>query len=161
MIPNRAPAQKTHDLTMLRYQQMPMIPPHASNNEQRRIASSTPHKSSSQSLPKKIGRPKNPPVVKLPNPHKRAGETLSAGHKIRIEKQVAELFKHGPLTVVMIQRALKLSIYQSAGRKVFDWKNRGLIMEVKGPAIEGDGRAQQAKWWGLRNAGAQATAREK
>lgn len=149
MIPNRAPEPRTHDLTMLRYQQMPMIPQRPSNADQRRLVAATQNKSPAQSMPKKIGRPRRPVKVKCPDPHKRAGQTLSEGHTKRIRKQVAELFKHGPLTVEMIQRALKLSIYNSAGRKVFDWRARGLIMEVDGPLVVGK-NGQRCKWWGLK-----------
>lgn len=149
MIPNRAPAPRTADLTMLRYQQMPMVPPRPSNSDQRRIASATPHKSLSQSLPKKIGRPRGPAKPKSADPRAQAAATLSAGHTKRIKKEVETLFKHGPLTVDLIMRQLKLSIRQSAGRKVHDWKKRGLIVEVKGPPLPGNGRNQLAKWWGL------------
>lgn len=146
----RAPAPKTSCLTMLRYQQMPMVPKAASNNEQRKIVSATPHQSPVQSLPKKIGRPKKPPkvVVKTGDPRKRAAATLSANHTRRIEKQVAEIYKHGPLTVEMLMRQLKFTVRQAAGRKVMEWRKRGLIREYAMPKT-GDGRRDMAKWWGL------------
>lgn len=149
MIPDRAPAPRTHDLTMLRYQQMPMIPQRPSNTDQRRLVAATQNKSPAQSMPKKIGRPRGPVKVKCADPRKQAGETLSRDHAKRIKKQVEELFKHGPLTVAMVQRALKLSIHSSGGRKIFDWKNRGLIVEVEGPKV-GDGNQARSKWWGLK-----------
>lgn len=149
MIPDRAPQPRTSCLTMLCYQQMPMIPKAPSNADQRKLVAATPNKSPVQSMPKKIGRQKGQPKVKCADPHRQKGITLSAGHDKRIRKQVEELFKHGPLTVEMIQRALKLTIYNSAGRKVFDWKKRDLIVEVEGPPVIGK-NGQQCKWWGLK-----------
>lgn len=151
MIPDRAPTQRTTDLTMLRYQERCMAPVNPSNRDQRRLAYEC-QPTPAQAIPKKIGRPLGSGKKKVEDTNRRISETVSQLHDRRIKAQVAELFKAGPLTVKMIQTALKLSIYQSAGRKVFDWKNRGLIKIVKGPKIEGDGRAQQARWWGLCNA---------
>lgn len=152
MIPDRAPQPKRSCLTMLCYQQMPMVPRNPSNADQRKLTAATPNKSPVQSMPKvkkKIGRPRGPVKVKCADPRKQAGETLTKGHKARIEKQVADLFKHGPLTVAMVQKALNLSIHSSGGRKIFDWKKRGLIMEVSGPKV-GDGNQARSKWWGLK-----------
>lgn len=148
MIPDRAPHQKSSCLTMLCYQQMPMIPRTASNADQRKLVAASPHQSPVQSMPKKIGRPKGPPKIKAKDPRAQAAATLSANHSARIANQVAEMFKHGPLTVDMIMRQLKYTVRQAAGRKVMDWKARGLIQEVAMPKT-GDGRRDMAKWWGL------------
>lgn len=149
MIPNRAPQQKSQCLTMLCYQQMPMIPKTPSNADQRKLVAATPNKSPVQSMPKKIGRPKGPPKIKCADPRAQAAATLSANHAKRIAKQVAEMFKHGPLTVDMVMRQLKYTVRQAAGRKVMDWRDRGLIVEVEMPKT-GDGRRDMAKWWGLK-----------
>lgn len=144
MIPDRAPRAKTASLTMLCYQQMPMIPKAPSNASQRKITNaSAPITSPVQRLPREA---KQKP--KAADPRKRAGETLSEGHTRRIEKQVSELFKHGPLTVDQVMRRLKLAVRESASRKVLDWKNRGLIAEVTSVST-GSRNKQRAKLWGL------------
>lgn len=154
MIPDRAPQQKSQCLTMLCYQQMPMVPRNPSNAEQRKLVAASPHHSPVQSVPtpkKAIGRPRKHPVkAKCADPQKAKGEKLSAMHDVRIRKHVAELFGDGPLTVDMVMRAIGYTVRQAAGRRVLDWRDRGLIVEYVGPKT-GDGRRDMAKWWGLKN----------
>lgn len=143
MIPDRSPEQKRHCLTMYAYQTMPMVPK-PTNAEQRKVVAKVGKLAAKcQKLPKPVIA-KAPKMAASKAKEKKARPTTYAPRRII---DVAALFGRRSLTVNMIQQELGFSVREAAGRKVIEWKAKGLIVEDESPVEYTPGRVQ--KWWKL------------
>lgn len=130
MIPDRSMAMKRTNLTMLRYQEMPMAPP-VRNACSARIVEAQ------KDLPSMLTLPKST-VTRGPDKQKRSaqqnkGDFLRAKHLPRILAEIDETFKNGPLTINEFA-ALRKSSVPVASVAMRNWKNRGLV-KIVGTAV--------------------------
>jgi hypothetical protein len=125
MIPHRGIDMKRGCLTMLAYQEAPLIP-RVSNVDTARVMAAQAGLPEGGKL--KRGRPRLPP--KPPKvTRKQHGEALRVRATERLKKKVAELFAKGPLTVPQLRELTGMNSRMSANVKMQDWKRRGLVRE--------------------------------
>lgn len=149
MIPDRSQAMRRNSLTMLCYQEMPMIPK-ATNMAQAKVVAENKDLPEGKTI--KRGRPKL--AVPKPRPVKGTrSKTVKEKHDARIVEEVQKAFAKGPITIETLMKLYKLKSRPTANAKMNFWRKRGLakvVGEVFTQAKPGvcGGYPRLAKLWG-------------